>query len=42
VLAEVDGDDDRAQLAREHGVTRETYRVQLCRARAQLRAELAA
>lgn len=42
VLAEVDGDDDRERLAREHGVTRETYRVQLCRARAQLRADLAA
>jgi len=41
VLAEIDGDDDRAHLAREHGVTRETYRVQLCRARAQLRAGLA-
>lgn len=42
VLAEVEGDDDREHLAREHGVTRETYRVQLCRARAHLRASLAA
>jgi RNA polymerase sigma-70 factor (ECF subfamily) len=42
VLAEIDGEDDRERLAREHGVTRETYRVQLCRARAQLRADLAA
>lgn len=42
VLAEVDGDDDRETLARSFGVSRETYRVQLCRARAQLREPLAA
>lgn len=42
VIAEVEGDDDRASLARELGVSRETYRVQLCRVRARLREQLAA